>query len=302
MENSEWPKVTVFTLVYNTGKYVVQAIESVKSNGYPNLQHIIIDDCSTDGESVDIVEKWILENNYSCSFIKHQKNQGICKSLNEVFKLANGEYILGVSDDLLTPTRIFDHVCEFEQSSGEVALVFGDVSLINENGVVYVNSMFEAISNHFGYVPNGNVYSELLQYNFIPAVGVTMKTNLIKSEGGFDEKLLFEDWDMWLRLARKYQIKSTSKLSGYYRRYSNSVWSNKSAESYKCCLITLIKNTSDKTSKNMAASTFHEYAEYYYKMNGDRAYYYFYKALGFKWSFKVLLFLLLCVAGLKFRK
>src|SRR6188474_3378131 len=97
------PLVTVFSLVYNTGKYVIEAIESVKANNYPNIQHIIIDDCSYDGVSTELVSDWIKENNYNCTFIKHEKNQGICRTLNEILRLAKGKYIFGVSDDLIMP-------------------------------------------------------------------------------------------------------------------------------------------------------------------------------------------------------
>ena len=49
-------------------------------------EHIIIDDCSTDN-SVKVIENWIKENDYECTFIKHEVNQGICKTLNESIKL-----------------------------------------------------------------------------------------------------------------------------------------------------------------------------------------------------------------------
>ena len=71
----ELPLVSVVTLMYNTGKYVVQTLESVKSQNYPNVYHIIVDDCSSDN-SIELVEGWIKQNNYPCHFIKNEKNKG----------------------------------------------------------------------------------------------------------------------------------------------------------------------------------------------------------------------------------
>ncbi len=61
------PLITVVTLVFNTGKYVLKGLESVKNQTYPKelIQHLIIDDCSTD-DSVELIEKWISVSHYNC--------------------------------------------------------------------------------------------------------------------------------------------------------------------------------------------------------------------------------------------
>lgn len=292
MQNKEWPLVTVFTLVYNTGKYVVEALESVKENNYPNLEHIIIDDFSTDNQSVEIVERWIDENNYACTFVKHKENKGICKSLNEILNLMKGKYAFGVSDDLITPTRIHEHVKIFEEAEENVAIVFSDVSLIDRYGKITNPSIFKDIKLAFGTVPNGNIYYQLLNNNFIPGVGVTMKVSCVREVGNFDESLYFEDWDLWLRLSRKFTFVRDEKIGGYYRRYSESVWSKPSIKNYECCLQTLDKNITNAQSKKAAAISYHSYAEYYYKAGGKHAYHYFAKALLLKWSNKTSIFLI----------
>ena len=302
MDNREWPLVTLFTLVYNTGKYVTMALDSALANRYPNLQHIIIDDCSTDGESVQIVQQWIDQHKYPCTFIKHQQNQGICKSLNEILSLTQGKYMLGISDDLLTETRISDHVKTFEEGGSNVAIVYGDVALIDGTGKVFNDSIFREIEKGFGYVPSGKIYYDLLKYNFVPAVGVTMRTQAVKDAGGFDENLFFEDWDMWLRLSKNYEIKAQRGLSAYYRRYSISTWNAWNVKNYECGLLTLDKNVSDKKSRDLIAATYHEYAEYYYKLNGKNSSGFFLKALRLKWTFTGLIFLIASFFGFRYQQ
>ena len=132
------PLVTIFTLVFNTGKYVVETLNSVRSNKYPNIQHIIIDDCSSDRESVPYIEKWIEDNNYPCTFIKHQRNMGICKSINEVLQITEGKYIFGVCDDLILPEKVQRQVELLENASPEYGVVYSDAYLINGNGILKV--------------------------------------------------------------------------------------------------------------------------------------------------------------------
>ena len=302
MENREWPLVTLFTLVYNTGKFVTMALDSVLANKYPNLQHIIIDDCSTDGESVQTVQRWIDEHKYPCTFIKHEQNQGICKSLNEILSLVKGKYMLGISDDLLTETRIADHVTAFEEGNSNVAIVYGDVALIDSAGKVFNSSLFKEIEKGFGYVPSGKIYYDLLRYNFIPAVGVTLRTKAVRDAGGFDENLFFEDWDMWLRLSKNHEFRAEPSLSAYYRRYSISTWNAWNVKNYECGLLTLDKNVSDKTSRKLTAATYHEYAEYYYKLNGKNSFRFFLKALSLKWTFAGFIFMMGSFFGFSYQQ
>ncbi|MFN5849008.1 MAG: glycosyltransferase family 2 protein, partial [Chitinophagales bacterium] len=120
----DYPLVTVFTLIYNTDpRYVIEAIESIRANNYPNLQHIIIDDCSPDIKPKQVVKSWIRENNYSCEFYEHKVNYGLCKTLNHVLELAKGEYLFGCSDDLITENRIRQDVETFLELNGDYAIV-----------------------------------------------------------------------------------------------------------------------------------------------------------------------------------
>lgn len=230
------PLVTVFTLIYNTNpRFVIEAIETVKANNYPNIQHIIIDDCSTDPVPKETVKKWIKDNNYPCEFYEHEVNYGICKTLNHVLELAKGNYILGCSDDLLTPTRIWDDVKILESINENYALVFGMSQIIDSNSILTYN-----VIPKLSELPAGdNYFNMLIHGNMISAPSVSMKTSCLRVVGGYDENIKYEDYDMWLRLAANgYLFKSNPVINSYYRVHSESMSStaNFKLEDFKCLI------------------------------------------------------------------
>lgn len=221
-ERERWPLVTIFTLVFNTGKYVIEALESVKANHYPNIQHIVIDDCSLDGTSVSLVEKWIEGNNYSCTFIKHQENKGICKSINEVIQLARGKYIFGVSDDLILPEKVWRQVGLLENASPDYGVVYSDAYLIKEDGSPRFGTFIQ-YHRQFVDIPQGDIFDTLLEGNFIPGMAVLTKMECFKKVGLYDENLGYEDYDMWLRIAKEYKFMFSDYISAKYRIHENAL-------------------------------------------------------------------------------
>lgn len=291
MENREWPLVTVFTLVYNTGQYVVEALESVQANNYPNLQHIIIDDCSTDGKSVQQVQQWIDGHNYPCMFIKHEQNQGICKSLNEILRLAKGKYIFPVSDDLILPQKIKIQVEALEASSDKVALVYSDVYLIDSQGSAYPKTYLENFGYSYESAPQGDCLKEIFVQNFIPANGVMIKLDCFKHVGYFDESLYYEDWDMNIRILRHYEILKSPYISAKYRQHTTSVVRSKKFEYFDTSLKVEFRNLGiSKEIDSMIKKRMADDVEYYYAAGGPRSTHWLFKVFVLTFNVKVLIF------------
>jgi glycosyltransferase involved in cell wall biosynthesis len=221
-DRKEWPLVTVFTLVFNTGKYVIETLRSVRNNDYPSIQYIIIDDCSSDGESASLVQRWIKDNNYPCTFIQHNENMGICKSINEVLQLAQGKYIFGVADDLIMPEKIQRQVELLESAPPEYGVVYSDAYLINGDGSPRPGT-FIPMHREFANVPEGYIFDALLEGNFIPAMATLVKTECYDKVGHYDESLGYEDLDMWLRISKEYKIMFSDYISAKYRIHEESL-------------------------------------------------------------------------------
>lgn len=89
MESSKI-KVTVIMPVYNSGKYLSTAIESILKQNLKELELILVDDGSTDGSS-ELCDEYAQKD--TRVIVIHQKNGGICNARNTALKIAKGEYI-----------------------------------------------------------------------------------------------------------------------------------------------------------------------------------------------------------------
>lgn len=216
------PLVTVFTLVYNTKQFTIEALNSIFEQDYNNIELIIIDDFSTDGISVNLVEKWIYDNNCDCTFIKHDKNWGICKSLNQVLSVASGKYIIGCGDDILEKNAISKMVKHFTSLSGNYKIVYGDISFIDGIGNVLINSYFEDKKINPA-TDTINFSSYLRNTKRFPSFGAMYETTILRELGFYDENLKAEDVDMHLRILHKYKCSFCGHKVGRYRRHSDQM-------------------------------------------------------------------------------
>jgi glycosyltransferase involved in cell wall biosynthesis len=209
----QFPLVTVVTLVFNTGNHITDTLDSIRNQKYPYIQHIIIDDCSSDN-SVDIITKWIQTNKYECNFIKHQINKGICASINEAIGMAKGKYISFIGDDIMLPYKIAkDVVCLEKESDAAFCYSKMILSYIDKN---------EERGGDFYKESNNLFYDYILGKTTIAAPTVTYRRSIFEKVGLFDESLLFEDYDMFLRVTYEHKAVFINYYSVIYKINNNN--------------------------------------------------------------------------------
>ena len=99
------PLVSIITPVYNTKKYLNQAIESVKIQTLVDWEMILVDDCSDDG-SWELLED-LAENDSRIRIFRNSENSGSGISRNRAIRIAVGKYIAFLdSDDLWHPDKL----------------------------------------------------------------------------------------------------------------------------------------------------------------------------------------------------
>ena len=103
MEN--YPLVSVYTCVYNGARTLSRVFDSLKNLDYPNIEHIIVNDGSTD-ETDALVQEYMQQASYAVKYHK-KENGGKHTALNVVSDMAEGEFLLQLdADDRLLPHSV----------------------------------------------------------------------------------------------------------------------------------------------------------------------------------------------------
>ena len=214
------PLVSVICLCYNHSAYVVEAIKSVLAQDYPRVELIVVDDASTD-DSRQVITTF-LAGYPGVKFIPLTGNVGNCRAFNIGWAASSGQYIIDLAaDDLLLPGRIAIGVQGFQESGPDFGVHFTDARIIDKNGHV----LGEHITRDFfsdGRVPTGHIFADLLAKYFINPVTMMYTRRLLEELGGYDEDLAYEDFDLWVRSAKKFKYCYTNKILVAKRQVNGS--------------------------------------------------------------------------------
>ncbi|WP_242922747.1 glycosyltransferase [Pontibacter liquoris] len=195
---SRLPLVSVICLCYNHERFLVEALDSVLAQTYPNLEIIVVDDCSTDN-SVAIIKQYRQQHPH-IRFISTGHNRGNCAAFNMGWHASKGAFLIDfATDDVLLPDRVAQQVAAFQALDHSYAVVYSDAEYISERGEpLYLHS------HKYKAAPDGDVFAEVLQRYFICPPTMMMRRTVLEELGGYDEALAYEDFDFWVRSARRY--------------------------------------------------------------------------------------------------
>jgi len=147
-------KISIITVCYNSEETIKDTIESVLSQDYPDIEHIIID-----GQSTDKTMQTISEYKDKISKIISEPDHGIYDAMNKGIKLATGD-IVGIlnSDDFFDDTKVISDVVSCFNSKPEAHLIFGDVVFVDPLNTrkitrYYSSKKFRPWKLRFGWMP-----------------------------------------------------------------------------------------------------------------------------------------------------
>ncbi|UYV12672.1 MAG: glycosyltransferase [Phycisphaera sp.] len=131
-DGSPWPKITVVTPTYNQGHFIEETILSVIHQGYPNLEHILMDGKSTD-HTMEVVDKY--RDHFAV--IVSEKDKGQSDAINKGFERSTGELLTWInSDDMLTPGALAAAAIAYKTSGASfingVSQVFREGKLVHQ--------------------------------------------------------------------------------------------------------------------------------------------------------------------------
>lgn len=208
-------KVSILTAAYNHVRFVRQSIESGLSQTYQDIEHVVVDDGSTDGTE-DVARSFKDRLVYI-----RQDNRGAHAALNRAIHTSSGEYIsLLDSDDVWLPNKLERQMKALEQFP-DAGLIYSLAYMIGPEGELLRNGepIGKAISN-----PQ-RVFEELVLESCIPTLTVVVRRRCIEEVGLFDESLkALSDWDLWLRIAAKWPVVCVAEPLAMHRVHEQNSW------------------------------------------------------------------------------
>jgi len=237
------PLVTIHMSAYNHEDYIEEAIESIINQKYDNLEFIIINDGSKDSTHIKITNLIpICRKRFQRFEYRNRENQGLSATKNECLRWAKGKYFTGLaSDDVMLPNKILDLVNLLENLDESYAIAFGDATFIdNQSNELYIDyKTGEYTTNDKGdksfldyftrerdinYKDENQFgsYETLLEGNYLPAMSAVIKLEQIKEVDAWTSGNTIEDWEMWLKLSKKYKFAYIDKPVALYRWHHNN--------------------------------------------------------------------------------
>lgn len=206
-EGERLPLVSIITPAYNRASFLDETIQSVLSQGYPNLEYIILDDGSKDNT------REVLAKYGDRIYWESHENMGEARTVNRGFQLANGDLICVVnSDDPLFGGAVSNAVT-FMQSRPEILVAYPDWDYIAPD------------SQPLGHVqvPEYDFLFMVAHHKCIVGPGAFIRREAVELIGGRDHTFKYVgDFEFWLRLALKGPFARIPKTLATFRVHPTS--------------------------------------------------------------------------------
>ena len=219
-----WPKVSVVMSNYNGYRLdlVQESLPAILANDYPNLEVILIDNCSTDETVRYVLKKF--SNHPKFRLIQNPFNM-YSQGLNLGVKNATGKYVAFFNNDAFVDNGYFQTFINFLEKHPKVALAQGKlVSYFDHNIIDSTGETMDGFGNNFTIGQGQDAKLSFNQTADILSVSGScsmMRRSIIESVGLFDEDygIGYEDMDMALRCWLKgYQILYFPDAIAYHKR------------------------------------------------------------------------------------
>ncbi len=201
--------VSVVIPCYNCWRFLGEAIESVLAQTHPHVEPVVIDDGSSDDTAA-------VSARYRSVRYVRQENQGVSAARNRGIRESSGEYLLFLdADDRLLPRAIEVNLGWLKANPGW-AFVFGEHRYIDLGGRLLREWTRPGVTTDY--------YSHLLAGNAVGMCATALfRRSVFETVGFFDSRLdRCEDWELFLRIARRFPVGSHNETVAEYRRYPAS--------------------------------------------------------------------------------
>lgn len=211
--------ISVIVPNFNNALYLEECLLSILCQSHKNIEIIIVDDVSTDC-SVDIIRRYVAKDERICP-VFNKRNVGVAQNRHDAIMMSKGEFITTLdSDDILFRQDKLEKelACLLERKGT------GQNNVVVFSGIVLIDSGGDVLEKKHAKIKEGALLNDFLSRNcMIPRDFLFTKEQYVQA-GGFDTKIvLYEDWDLKIRLASENKF-FYSGIDGIgYRRHGKGL-------------------------------------------------------------------------------
>ncbi|MDK2762015.1 MAG: glycosyltransferase [Sphingopyxis sp.] len=215
LDSTPPPRVSMVMPVHNGARWLADAIQSVLAQDFTDFELILVDDASHDA-SPAIMADAVARDARVC-LVRLDQNVGLPAALNHGFAAARGELHSWTSDDNLLRPQMLTRLVATLDDRPNADIVHADFTLIDDEGVELGRSRVGPIERL--------LYGNNVGACFLYRAAVT------DALGGYDTGLFgVEDYDFWLRAARRFTFVALHEDLYIYRKHGGSLTSQRAEQ------------------------------------------------------------------------
>lgn len=215
------PLISVLLPVYNVDKeYLVECIESILGQSYGNFEICVVDDASTNKETIETLKEY--EHDKRVKIRYRKKNGHISLTTNDALNMAKGEYVALMDDDDVLDSDALMNVVLALNEDPEIDMIYTDEDKLDVDGL-RCDPNFKS-----DFAPDS-----LMSSNYISHLCVLRK-KIVKEIGGFRAGYEgAQDYDLYLRFVEKTnKIRHIPKILYHWRMIPGSTAAEIDNKSY----------------------------------------------------------------------
>lgn len=180
-------KISVVTVCYNSAATIEQCLQSIASQTWPDIEHIVIDGASSDG-TLDIVKKY----DNAQSVLVSEPDNGVYDAMNKGLAKATGGYVSFLNSDDLYSRPDAVELAAKKAIETDAECIMGDVQFFDGESQKSINRFYSAKGFSLWWIKIGVMP---------PHPGLFVKRSLLIDAGGFDESFkISADFDLVARI------------------------------------------------------------------------------------------------------
>jgi glycosyltransferase involved in cell wall biosynthesis len=222
MKGGREPILSVIVANYNNEAYISDCLDSILLQTYKKIEIVVFDDGSTD-DSPAIIREYEKKYPYIIKGFFINENKGVASTRHEAILNASGKYITTLdSDDYYYDRRKLEKEMEliryYKEKNNKEIIAYSNIILVNGNKNLI------GIWGNQENLKQGKLFYEIITRNCMIPRDFIIKRNAYFEVGGYDNRFpIYEDWDLKIRLAAKYEFYYSGINGTAYRRHGTGL-------------------------------------------------------------------------------